>query len=78
MKVVKITSKIHLTKLDKDMVKFSVAEGVVPVSTARKRLTNIVKNSSEEYSAILWSYEDGIGLGAKKRWIEKPIEFKVK
>ena len=43
------------------------------VSTKNKRLNFICEDNEKNYKFNLYSFEHGIGIGAKKEWVKKEL-----
>lgn len=71
----KVITAIHLTAHDKKLINFSLVNNLQDVYTSKKRLKIISKSDDGIVKANLWSYEVGIGIGAKMEWRKKEIQF---
>ncbi|MDR6548485.1 hypothetical protein J2810_004575 [Chryseobacterium rhizosphaerae] len=67
----------HLTALDRKLINTSIANNMQDVSTKQKQLNIITTDGHGNYKAVINSYEAGIGIGSKKSWCRKQIEFSV-
>jgi len=72
----KIIKALHLTQLDKKLIKLSIENGLKDAHTKRKRLHIICSDSEGNVKANLFSFAVGIGLGAKSYWQKEEIIFK--
>ena len=63
----------HITPLERKLIKLSFENEMQDVSTKNKRLNFICEDSDKNYKFNLYSFEHGIGIGAKKRWIKKEL-----
>ena len=73
MKVIKC---IHLTAIDKKLIKASIENGLKDVQTKKKRLNIICSDAEGIVKANLFSFAPGIGIGAKSYWQKQEIIFK--
>ena len=77
MKKYKIVKSHHLTALEKKLISTSIENDLQDVQTKQKRLVIICKDNEGNIKANLYSYEEGIGIGAKKYWKQTEIIFKL-
>ena len=77
MKKYKIVKSHHLTALEKKLISTSIENDLQDVQTKQKRLAIICKDNEGNIKANLYSYEIGIGIGAKKYWKQTEIIFKI-
>ena len=77
MKKYKIVKSHHLTALEKKLISTSVENDLQDVQTKQKRLNIICEDAEGNIKANLYSYEIGIGIGAKKSWKRSEIIFKI-
>lgn len=63
----------HITALERKLIKLSFDNEMQDVSTKNKRLNFICEDSDKNYKFHLYSFESGIGIGAKKRWVKKEL-----
>lgn len=68
-------TNIHLTTLDKKLIKASIENGLKDVQTKKKRLHIICTNNEGEVKANLYSFEVGMGIGSKSRWVCREVVF---
>ena len=78
MEKYKIVKSHHLTALEKKLISTSVNNNLQDVQTKQKRLSIICEDAEGNIKANLYSYEEGIGIGAKKHWKQSEIIFKIK
>ena len=78
MKKYKIVKSHHLTALEKKLISTSIENNFQDVHTKQKRLNIIAEDNEGNIKANLYSYEIGIGIGAKKYWKQSEIIFKIK
>ena len=78
MKKYKIVKSHHLTALEKKLISVSIDNNLQDVHTKQKKLSIISKDAEGNIKANLYSYEVGIGIGAKKYWKQTEIIFKIK
>lgn len=71
----KIIKAHHLTALEKKMIRTSLENNLQDITTKNKRLNIICSDPNGNIKANLYSFEVGIGIGAKKRWVNREIEF---
>ena len=67
----------HITPLERKLIKLSFENNMQDVSTKNKRLIFICEDNEKNYKFHLYSFEHGIGIGAKKEWIKREIIFKI-
>ena len=77
MKKYKIVKSHHLTALEKKLISTSIENNLQDVQTKQKRLNVICEDAEGNIKANLYSYEIGIGIGAKKYWKQSEIIFKL-
>ena len=77
MKKYKIVKSHHLTALEKKLISTSINNNLQDVQTKQKRLNIITEDNEGNIKAHLCSYEEGIGIGAKKYWKQSEIIFKI-
>ena len=77
MKKYKIVKSHHLTALEKKLISTSINNNLQDVETKQKRLSIICEDAEGNIKANLYSYEEGIGIGAKKSWKQSEIIFKI-
>ena len=77
MKTYKIIKSKHLTSLEKKLISVSIENNLQDVQTRQKRLNIICQDAEGNVKANLYSYEVGIGIGAKKYWKQSEIIFKL-
>ena len=77
MKKYKIVKSHHLTALEKKLITTSIDNNLQDVQTKQKRLNVICEDAEGNIKANLYSYEIGIGIGAKKYWKQSEIIFKI-
>ena len=77
MKKYKIVKSHHLTALEKKLISTSIENDLQDVQTKRKKLNIICEDAEGNIKANLYSYEEGIGIGAKKYWKQSEIIFKI-
>ena len=73
MKKYKIVKSHHLTALEKKLISKSINNNLQDVQTKQKRLNIICEDAEGNIKANLYSYEEGIGIGAKKHWKQSAI-----
>ncbi len=73
----KIIKSKHLTALEKKLISTSIENNLQDVQTKQKRLNIICKDNEGNIKANLYSYDIGIGIGAKKYWKQSEIIFKI-
>ena len=73
----KIIKSKYLTALEKKLISTSIENNLQDVSTKNKRLIFICEDNEKNYKFHLYSFEHGIGIGAKKEWIKREIIFKI-
>ena len=78
MEKYKIVKSHHLTALEKKLISTSINNNLQDVQTKQKRLSIICEDAEGNIKANLYSYEEGIGIGAKKHWKQSEIIFKIK
>lgn len=72
----RVIKAVHLTAHDRKLINTSIANNLQDVSSPKKRLNIICTDEQGNVKANLWSYEVGIGWGAKSRWVMSEIIFK--
>ena len=77
MKKYKIVKSHHLTALEKKLISTSIENYLQDVQTKQKILNIIAEDNEGNIKANLYSYEEGIGIGAKKYWKQSEIIFKI-
>ena len=77
MKKYKIVKSHHLTALEKKLISTSINNNLQDVQTKQKKLNIICSDHDGNIKANLYSYEEGIGIGAKKYWKQSEIIFKI-
>ena len=77
MKTYKIVKSHHLTALEKILISTSIENNLQDVQTKYKTLNIISEDKEGNIKANLYSYEIGIGIGAKKYWKQSEIIFKI-
>ena len=77
MKTYKIVKSHHLTALEKKLISTSIENNLQDVQTKHKTLNIISEDVEGNIKANLYSYEEGIGIGAKKYWKQSEIIFKI-
>lgn len=70
------TTGVHLTSVDRMLIKASIENGNQPVGTKQKKL-QIVEVNGNEVKAVLHSFEVGIGIGSKKSWVGRKVEYTI-
>ncbi len=71
-----IIKAIHLTALDKKLIKSSIENNLQDVFTKKKRLNIICKDGAGNVKANLLSFAPGIGIGSKSYWQKQEVIFK--
>ena len=71
----KLITNIHLTTLEKKLIKTSIDNGLQDVQTKKKRLHIISTDNEGNVKANLYSFEVGIGIGSKSRWVCREVVF---
>ena len=74
-------NKLSLAELieeaEKKLISTSIDNNLQDVQTKQKKLSIICEDSEGNIKANLYSYEVGIGIGAKKYWKQTEIIFKI-
>jgi len=71
-----IIKAIHLTALDKKLIKSSIENNLQDVFTKKKRLNVICQDATGNVKANLLSFAPGIGIGSKSYWQKQEVIFK--
>jgi len=72
----KIIKSLHLTALDKKLIKSSIENNLQDVFTKKKRLNIICQDAAGNVKADLLSFAPGIGIGSKSYWQKQEVIFK--
>lgn len=73
----KIIKSKHLTAHDKRLIIASINNNLQDVATPKKRLIIISQDAENNVKANLYSYQVGLGIGAKSSWHRQEIEFEI-